>query len=56
MYNNLTVQLVGRLSPKTKINLEQQNQHKLSNKMLAKHINPEIALVPMLDDIIPLKF
>ncbi|CAD8136402.1 unnamed protein product [Paramecium pentaurelia] len=53
MYNNQTVQLVGRLSPKTKINLEQQNQHKLSNKMLAKHINPEIALVPMLDDIIP---
>ncbi|CAD8141707.1 unnamed protein product [Paramecium octaurelia] len=53
MYNNQTVQLVGRLSPKTKINLEQQNSHKLSNKMLAKHINPDIALVPMLDDIIP---
>ncbi|CAD8149013.1 unnamed protein product [Paramecium pentaurelia] len=53
MYNNQTVQLVGRLSPKTKINLEQQNLHKLSNKMLAKHINPDIALVPMLDDIIP---
>ncbi|CAD8052430.1 unnamed protein product [Paramecium sonneborni] len=53
MYNNQTVQLVGRLSPKTKINLEQQNQHKLSNKMLVKHINPDIELLPMLDDIIP---
>lgn len=46
-----TIQLLGRLTPKTKISLEQRTA--IASSIVLKRIDPDMRFQPLMDDVVP---